>query len=390
MNKVLYLFFFLLPVVVSAQDGWEEQASGITDNINSLYFFDTNTGFAAGKDGNLLKTTDGGTTWSASPITSTSDFKKIHFRNSTDGFLLSEDGNLYTSVNSGSTWSVQSLDLHGLNGISFNGENGVIVGDDGNVFTSSDGGTNWKRQSPLGVWIMNDVLFFDDSTVVAIGAHGELHLSTNKGVSWSIVSTSTTATLSSLDKMNSSTVLICGEEGTVIEYEPINSVLKAVAVGYTDNSWLKSVSCQKDDVCYIVGTKSTVLIKNIDTWVFKPLDDNVNLNAVHFLNDATGYVVGITGVIYRHNGGGYPNSILEIKQPGISIFPNPVTNSLTVTHSLEGNAMVRVYNNVGAVVFNTVTSDTSNIIDTSMLPSGVYVLQLRSGQSIVTKKFIKR
>ncbi|MFT6715669.1 MAG: photosystem II stability/assembly factor-like uncharacterized protein [Saprospiraceae bacterium] len=390
MKKLHYIILLFFPVAMLAQDGWVEQNSGISENINSLYFFSSSTGFAAGNNGKLIQTTDGGTTWSVNSIVSTSNFQKIFFRNSTDGYLLSQDGKLYTTTDTGVSWTEETLDIHGLNSIAFNGNNGVIVGDDGKVFTSIDG-SNWTKQSvSLGVFTVNDVLFFDDTTVIAVGAGGWLYRSINKGITWlPAINSGTNETLSAIEKMNDSTMLIAGNGGKVIEYEPTSGSLKFVAVGLTSIA-LKDISCSQDDVCHVVGNESTVLIKTFDNWLVRKLDDNVNLNTVQFLNHQTGYVGGITGVIYRHDGGGFQNSIAEIKKNDVSIFPNPVSNILHIAHPIMENMSINIFDSFGKLVTTIYGTGDNSIVNTGDLPSGIYVLQIAGSQSRINKKLIKK
>ena len=44
---------------------WTTLSSGTTNDLNSVYFTDANTGYAVGDTGTILKTIDGGTTWTA-------------------------------------------------------------------------------------------------------------------------------------------------------------------------------------------------------------------------------------------------------------------------------------------------------------------------------------
>lgn len=46
-----------------SQQGWFQQVSGTTLNLNSVYFIDANTGFVAADNGYVLKTTNSGTNW---------------------------------------------------------------------------------------------------------------------------------------------------------------------------------------------------------------------------------------------------------------------------------------------------------------------------------------
>ena len=388
MKKIHCFLLLLFPIAIFAQDGWSEQTSGITDNINSIHFFDTISGFAAGNNGKLIQTTDGGTNWSASNISSSSNFQKIYFKNSTDGYLLTQDGKLHTTSNSGSSWTVQTVDIHGLNGIHFNGSNGVIVGDDGNVFTSTDG-INWTKQSSLGVFTMNDVVFFNDTIVVAVGASGELHKSENKGVTWTKVLHGTTSTLSAIKKLNNETVLIAGTNGTILEYEPISGIITPVAVGFS-SAWLKGITCNEVDVCHVVGSGSTVLIRNVDTWMIKKLDDNINLNAVQFLNEFIGFVAGISGVIYRHNEAGFPNSVESIDQDQLKVYPVPAEQHLTIEQSTLDNSEIRITNALGQLVYLANAVGNKSIVNTGAFPQGVYFIHINKNGSLLSSRFVKK
>jgi len=388
MSKLHCFLLLFFPIVLFAEDGWNEQTSGISDNINSIYFFNASSGFAAGNNGQLIETTDGGANWSAGSVTSLSNFQKIYFKNSTDGYLLTQDGKLHTTSNSGNSWSVQTLDIHGLNGIHFNGNNGVIVGDDGNVFTSTDG-TSWTKQSSLGVFTINDVVFFNDTIVVAVGAGGELHRSINKGLTWNPVSHGITNTLSAIKKLNNETVLIAGNKGTMLEYEPISGIIKPVAVGLS-SAWLKGISCNEVDVCHVVGSGSTVLIKNVDTWVTRNLDDVVNLNAVQFINEHLGFVAGISGVIYQHDKAGFPNSFTPVEEDQIKIYPIPVEQHLTIEHSTLTNAKISITNAVGQLVYFSKANSAKKVINTSLFLEGVYFIHITRNGSLLSSKFIKK
>jgi photosystem II stability/assembly factor-like uncharacterized protein len=392
MKKLYRLLLLILPVTVFGQDGWTEQSSGIADNINSIHFFSSSSGFAAGNNGKLLKTDDGGSNWNIVSTGTTSSFQKIYFRNSNDGYLLTQNGELLTSSDKGVTWSSQSIDSQGLNGISFAGTSGVIVGANGSVFTSSNGLSWLESSSSLSVYALNDVIFFNDNLVVAIGGDGEIYKSVDKGLTWSVVNSGSTETLSAIEKMNDSTTVICGTKGTVLEYEPLTASIKAVATSLnSENNWLKDVSCSQDDICQIVGTNSTVLLKVYTKWIQRDLDDDVSLSAVSFLNDQKGFAAGVVGVIYRHEAGGYAISTTEVEQGNFSVFPNPVQHLLHITQTSVENATIRIFNNLGQFILSTSFGmSAKKTIDTSSLPPGSYVLQIVGSTSSRTVKFIKK
>ena len=60
--KTILLIFLILPSIVISQ--WQVRPSGHTDIIYSAAFADINNGMACGEAGRILKTVNGGLTWS--------------------------------------------------------------------------------------------------------------------------------------------------------------------------------------------------------------------------------------------------------------------------------------------------------------------------------------
>lgn len=73
-----------------------------------------------------------------------------------------------------------------------------------------------------------------------------------------------------------------------------------------------------------------------------------------------------------------------------AIYPNPATDHL-VLYLPEGAtiAEVHIYNLLGEVKLTTTTKDRQNKIDTESLSAGVYTIEVRSGNKVSRKKFVK-
>lgn len=85
-----------------------------------------------------------------------------------------------------------------------------------------------------------------------------------------------------------------------------------------------------------------------------------------------------------------PVSIATVnaKQQKISIYPNPVSDVMHIDYN--GEATATVYNTTGQVMMTANVSNSSNTIDVSALPAGMYYLQL-SGEGVdATQRFVKQ
>lgn len=122
--------------------------------LTSIVLLNNTTGFAIGNGGTILNTTNGGTTWTGVSIPGnpgTRDYRKIIFLNSLIGFIVGgvENSNVATilkTTDGGNTWST-IIDIPNsqiLNGVGFKDANtGFVVGNKGIIKMSSDLGNNW-------------------------------------------------------------------------------------------------------------------------------------------------------------------------------------------------------------------------------------------------------
>ena len=83
---------------------WDLQNSGVTDQLNSVYFIDVDTGWAAGANNTILKTVDGGKTWSRvlEREEGGNKFSSIYFTNAKEGWAQGRI--LLHSSDGGETW----------------------------------------------------------------------------------------------------------------------------------------------------------------------------------------------------------------------------------------------------------------------------------------------
>ena len=88
----------------SVQDGWRaEQRGPAGKDLNAVHFSDSKRGWAAGDDGIVMHTEDGGKTWVRQPVATTESINDIYFRDKEDGYLLT--GNrVFKSEDGGQRW----------------------------------------------------------------------------------------------------------------------------------------------------------------------------------------------------------------------------------------------------------------------------------------------
>jgi predicted esterase len=84
-----------------------------------------------------------------------------------------------------------------------------------------------------------------------------------------------------------------------------------------------------------------------------------------------------------------PLNLVENKEEMLSLYPNPAVNYLKIEGFEEENATVTIYDVQGKMVLKTEISKNNNQIDIQYLSKGYYQVELISGNTKMTQKFIK-
>jgi hypothetical protein len=130
---------------------WTSKTSGITNYLMSVYFTDSNTGWAVGDFGTILKTTNGGDVWTSQPSGTTYGLWSVHFTNVNTGWAVGSAGTILKTTNGGDAWTSQSSGInHNLKSIHFNDNNtGWAVGSAGTILKTTNGGITFINEGEI-------------------------------------------------------------------------------------------------------------------------------------------------------------------------------------------------------------------------------------------------
>jgi len=162
-------------------DGGENWMGTYSDNLNltsnNYYFIDGNTGWKV--DDKIYKTTDGGTSWIEKNSTGGN---AIHFSDINNGWFCGPSGLIMRSTDGGETWSNQSSGTSSdLSCIRFYDNNiGMCVGN-GIKLITTNGGTNWNIKN--SGYNLNSIQYINSATVMV---NGFLY-TTDGGNSWELL-----------------------------------------------------------------------------------------------------------------------------------------------------------------------------------------------------------
>ena len=167
-------------------DGEESGARHV--NARVLWFTSARNGWIAGQHGTLLRTRDGGETWSSVPFPSSSagDARPYFFGGTwTDaarGWLVGDYGTILRTADGGDTWTAVDAGTHEafFTAIAFAGADGWIAGFIQHrrrgpaparsvVYRTRDGGTTWALERTLDGEELRALQALDADTAWAVG-----------------------------------------------------------------------------------------------------------------------------------------------------------------------------------------------------------------------------
>ena len=139
---------------------WIVQASGTIASLRGLSVVDDRTAWASGSNGTVLRTLDGGSTWTILPVpgAAATDFRDVEAFGPDEAIVMGigRPATIFRTTDGGRTWTRTFADdspgifLDGL--AFFDDERGLAVGDpmDGRFFfiSTTDGGATWEPLPP--------------------------------------------------------------------------------------------------------------------------------------------------------------------------------------------------------------------------------------------------
>lgn len=178
--------------VVRSDDGgksWLRQPTPTENNLQGIAAWDALRAVAVGNKGAIIVTGDGGRTWSASPLADSGNPNKLFRVRIFDdtAWAVGEFHTLLRSTDRGASWTrLLPQKDSALNNVFFLGRQGWLVGEFGTVMKSDDGGANWRVvDTPNKVSLMA-VAFRDERNGVAVGLSGTVLRSADGGASWTL------------------------------------------------------------------------------------------------------------------------------------------------------------------------------------------------------------
>ncbi len=294
---------------------WDRQESGASDNLFAVTFVNPMRGWAVGANNTILRTTNGGETWTRLQERRDrgTDFREVTFVDENHGWVRSNESLLYTS-NGGDTWQPAAKPERNASQFGPGSVLGntrlqlVTVGASQRLYRTDDGGQAWTQiggQLPRANY---DYLVFTDLTH-GWASHGftpsQLAMTQDGGATWSVVSQPINQN-SKIVFASPATGWILGENGTVV----LNTAnggqsWSTQSTGLRTSQPLTDIQVLSEALGYILTSSDTgVVLRTADggaSWQSLGALGTREVRAVSFTDAEHGWVVGDQGFIdYFH------------------------------------------------------------------------------------------
>ena len=429
--------------VMQAQlvEGWQEIPTGVTENLFGVACLDKNDVIACGENGKILKTIDGGETWTVKFEKEGYDMIHVAFANAQVGYACGDScwwnndnhkGVIVKTTDGGETWQelpntefvhlewpdwIRSSDLCVVDEETY-----FLFTKDAVLWRTTDGGQSFTS-TPFELEMVNHCeLFFEDETgyLVAIDTYfayqAGIHIykTTDSGLTWNEVVTNGAyfdySVVSHFFDKNHVEMYGYFSEGThnllvtedgfeTVSYLNVECpIMDYYGMGNVSHSKYTSdtYGCILTGMTLMKGSTAPNPFIMKDgwehcEWVKQGIPDCENNGIVQCRDlyavdgvDTVFYIAAENGFVYKS--AMIPVNGVEENALQIYVYPNPAKDRVVI-EGIEA-AEVNVYNALGQVV-KTVRG--TNEIDLSGLVDGVYLLRIMDAEGkVYTNKITKQ
>lgn len=293
-------------------------------SYNAVYAFDENKIFAVSSNRTMVKTTNGGTSWSEMtlPGSTNNELTDIDFKNANTGFVTGNANYFAYTYDGGATWtqSVTPFGALGQRALAISGNDVYTAGDFTVIYKSTDNGITWSTINFIDASNPNQPSPFymygldaSGDNIAVVGTNGIINISNDGGATWRnknyCVSTSASSFTAIWADTPKGKIWTAGTGGTVLfssnggsnwTQQPSSSTLP------TNNIRMLNSSTGFAAVgATTLSSGGLIKTTNAGTnWVnisIPPFYAQKNVVDVDFINESTGWILG--GMVPAGGGG---------------------------------------------------------------------------------------
>ncbi len=420
-KKFLIISFFLIYFkLLIAQSGLSPQNINVTTDLYSVFAIDSNNVLITGRDGIVLKTTNGGVDWiQPNSPTTTIPLVDICFTNENKGWIIGgwfsmPNFRLMLETNDGGyNWVEKTINLpHGLLSIFFLNDSIGWAGGYRVMIKTVDGGYTWQELDVSSFYPEIKSISFVNTDIGWIGGEKSIHKTTDGGQTWQSQNPMPGywIRIYSVQALNTDTLWATG-----CQVDINNCYKKSFKSIDGGQSWsemnthfmLESIYFVNKDTGWGAGSGHIVYSSDGgNSWIDQYTSTTYRLTDISFIDSKIGWVVGGQGTILKTVNGGINWTTLTTdveKLPSNlpSIFhldknyPNPFNPITTIEFFIQQKGFVElsIFNVKGEKIEILVNNELNignhkSIFNGSKYPSGLYFYQIKTESYNCTRKMV--
>lgn len=200
---------------------WQQAVVPTRSTLTAVEMVGGGHAWAAGHDGLILRSDDGGLTWSTQRSSDEPDrpLLDLWFADQNHGIAVGAYMLLLSTEDGGRSWHARIDDPDGAhaNAIAEAPDASLyVVGEFGAILRSADRGRSWHRLNSPYEGSLFGVLAPDDGAILVFGLRGHLFRSDDRGASWRRVATGTSATLLGGLVRADGRIVVAGSDGALL------------------------------------------------------------------------------------------------------------------------------------------------------------------------------
>lgn len=363
---LLSLLFLCVATTYGRQAGWYAPGSAVTtQNLKDIKAIDATTAVAVGENGMIVRTTNGGSTWTSVSSGTTVTLTALHMANATTGWAVGYDRTILKTTDGGAIWSPQSFTMSSrqvYDVFFIDASTGWTVGRDdwpgyiAHVYKTTNGGTGWSLTMMGTSSNLYSIWFTSSTTGCAVGSGGAIRKTTDGGSSWSARTSGTSNALYSVTFVDAQTGFAAGLNGTIIKTTDAGETWSPLTSGTTQG--LYAIDFGGPSNGWAVGANGLILSTSDGgaTWRSQTSGTAENLYGADFTDAQKGWVVGSSGKVLRTTSSGIITNdlgatlleVTDVADPGQAVtvkvsvknFGDASQSNFPVSYSVNGGTPV--------------------------------------------------
>ncbi len=301
-------------LVINTTNGgvlWNQQLTGspsITASLNVVDGKDPNVLSIVGDYGTIIYTSDAGATWKKSDIGTLDDIKGISFFDKMNGTAVGKDGVVLRTTDGGQDWfflpHIPYTDI--LYSVAFpKGDTslGLTCGFYGTILRTTNGGQSWEVVPSGTGHTLRGICFMDSASAIAVGDYGTIIKTTDAGLTWSPQPSGTMDHLYAVSFATPNDGLVVGDSNMVLRTYTAgefwtHEFVRTPSPGTSQNiEYFRSVTYPDKNHAFMIGSRAWY--ESIDggiNWKYNWLAAN-DSEAITIVTSQIGYHI-LTGISF--------------------------------------------------------------------------------------------